>query len=635
MSSARLVAGQYRLIRPIGQGASATVFVAQDGAGRSLALKVLPARPGLRPDEADRFRTEAPRLGQVEHPGVVPYLDAGVDPEGPSLYLTMELLHGETLRDRLALGGDPDAALDLLEGALVPLSHLHGRGQVHGDLTPSNVFWLRPREGHGVVRLLDTGLAPFLTQHRLVGPMATLGSPSFMAPEQLEPRASISPAADVWSFGVALYEALTGERPFDRASREATAEAALREPHRPVLDVAPHADEGMAQLVELCLHKEPVRRPPDGRSLLRLFKTIRSGIASQPRGAPGSPIDTVLDRSGAAPPPPPEDLDRALRRTPRDPDVHRALLGHYESVRSRDGVWLAACALAFLRAATKDELRLTHHYRGERGPTPDQGLSAASWAALLHPDQDPRVDGVWSVLHDALARVHRRAQDEEELTQTERVDFAKPTSDLARAFNAAVGTIRPNELPRLHRGRAGVPPRHLATLTPTSVFPKGFEEPLPQGSLPFAVGRHVAYYRPAHRVCTLIQEPEALEATFSAAVDLGRGKPPEDPAKTELMRALVTHLPPPRQGALRTATARLGTSADRVDLGTWRRAVELSCMRAGLVLGSDLEGAAWALRWSRERRRIPLEDAVDDLLRFWSSGDHVRVRHMLGHAIEG
>ena len=74
---------------------------------------------------------------------------------------------------------------------------------------------------------------------------------------------------------------------------------------------------------------------------------------------------------------------------------------------------------------------------------------------------------------------------------------------------------------------------------------------------------------------------------------------------------------------------RLGPDAARVDLGTWRRSVELSCARAGVVFAGDLEAATWMVRWSREPRRVPLDDAVADLFAFWSSGAHVRVRHAL------
>lgn len=636
MSTARGVAGQYTLIRPIGRGSAAVVYVARERGGRTVALKLLPARPGLRPDEVDRFRSEALSLGQLGHPGILPYTGAGFDPSGQSLWLAMELLHGETLRDRLTrVDQARELVLDLLEAALVPLAHAHARGQVHGDLTPSNVFSMRPKEGHRLVRLLDIGLSALLARRQLVAPGLSLGSPRFMAPEQLGSGGQVGPPSDVWSFGVVLYETLTAQRPFDHPTLDATVRHVCHVPHRPVLEVAPMADENMAQLVDLCLEKDPSRRPPDGLSLMRLFKTLRNPAVHARRGrtAEGASVDTVIDPSGAAPAPPPDDLDRALRRSPRDPEIHRALLAHYEGVGSKDGVWLAACALDFLRAATKEERRLTHHYRRPSPAVHDRGLDAGSWAALLHPDQDPRIDAVWSELHEALAHLHRREEDEAVLERATKLDFARPGSALASAFRSAVGTIRPAAMPRLYRGRAGLPPRHLATLPPASVFPRGFEEPLPSGALPYAVGRHVAYYRPAHRVCTLLHEPQALEGAFEAAVHVGLGWSAHSPEVADRMDALRARLDLGKQGNLRTVCARLGTGADRVDLGTWRRAVELSCSRAGLVLSADLDGTTWMLRWSRERRRLPIEDAVDDLLRFWSSGAHVRVRHLLGLAI--
>lgn len=136
MSTARVVADRYSLIRPIGRGAGAVVYVAKERrSGQTYAVKLIPARPGLRRDEAQRFAAEVTRI--IEHPGITPFVDAGVDDDGTTLFLVMELLHGVTLRDVLADPSDKDVErrLDLLERALEPLSEAHARGLVHGDLT--------------------------------------------------------------------------------------------------------------------------------------------------------------------------------------------------------------------------------------------------------------------------------------------------------------------------------------------------------------------------------------------------------------------------------------------------------------------------------------------------------------------
>ena len=143
------------------------------------------------------------------------------------------------------------------------------------------------------------------------------------------------------------------------------------------------------------------------------------------------------------------------------------------------------------------------------------------------------------------------------------------------------------------------------------------------------MGRHVAYYRSSHRPLTLVRGPLALESVFDAARRVGTATPAATEDQRRLVALLEQHLETTPQDRLRSACDRLGAVVDRVDLGTWRRAVELSACRAGLVLAGSFDGAEWMLRWVGGARHVPIDDATDDLLRFWSSGAHVRVRHLL------
>lgn len=630
MSTARVLAERYSLVRPIGRGAATVVYAAKDREGRLWAVKLIPGRAGLRPDQVLRF-VESVTQG-FEHPGITRALDAGYEAATATLYVVTELLHGVTLADMLARPAEHpvEARLDLLERILEPLSEAHARGLVHGDLTPTNVLERRSVGREGEATLLDLGLGEALARGMCLAPGVAPYAPRFLAPERLTGGRPSAPA-DVWSFGVVLYEALSGRRPFSGLSNDSTMRAIADAPHRPLEQAAPSVEPQLARLVDLCLDKHPGNRPHDARALLRLLKPLRAGLGSMP-GIMG--VDTIIDHTGSAPAPPPDDLDLALSRAPRDPAVHRALLAWYRAESVVDGAWLAASALDFLGAASREEARLAHHHRKPTWAPPDRGLDAGGWASLLHPDQDPRIDGIWREVVPGLASLHRRDDGAVGLEEDQRVDLARAADELARTFRAAVGALRPEVIPRLYRGKAGAAPRHLATIPPASIFGRGFEEPLPAGALAFAVGRHVAYYRHAHRVGTLLHEPDAIEAVFAAAVTLALDREPRSHDQLRLMELLGEHLKPQRVATLRTACARLGTSVERIDLGTWRRAVELSTNRAGLALSANLEGAVWMLRWSRERRRLPAEDAIDDLLRFWSSGDHVRVRHLLGMNVD-
>ncbi len=631
MSTARVVADRYSLIRPIGRGSTAVVYVARDRRdGGTRAVKLIPARTGLRPDEVDEFAREV--MDGVEHPGIVRVLDAGLDGDGKTLFVVMELLHGATLQDLIddPSTRDIEHRIDLLERILDPLAAAHDRGWVHGDLRPSNVFEVRSREGLGRVCLLDLGLTELLSRGNFsaVGPGRVTRN---MAPERVG-GGRVTPAADVWSFGVMLYEACSSKQPFGGLSHDSLVRSITDAPHRPLDLVQPDVEPQIARLVDLCLDKRPGQRPHDGRALMRLLKALRRSIGG-PSGDAMS-LNTIIDRVGAAPAPPPDDLDASLRRSPRDPQTHRALLAYYQAEEIHDGAWLAATALDFLGQASREEIRLHHHYRRPNEIAIDRGLDAAGWAALLHPDQDPRVDAVWREITPAVAALHRRSDDDAGLSKARKVDVSRADDELGRAFRVAVGALRPAVIPRLYRTKAGSAPKYLPTGPPASAFGRGFEEPLPAGALPFAIGRHIAYYRSAHRACTFLHEADALESVFDAGVRLGLDQPAETQDQQRMVELLREHLPVDRLDSLRAACVRLGSAASQVDLGSWRRAVELGCSRAGLALGGNLEGATWMLRWTRERRRLPAEDAVDDLLRYWSSGNHVRVRHLLGIGIE-
>lgn len=236
-------AGRYQIEALIGQGGMGTVFRARDlNLGEPVALKILPFEPDAQPMLAMRFRQEVKLARRVTHPNVVRVHDIGE--EQGLLYLTMELVDGETLRailraeKRIPPARAAAIALAIAEG----LRAAHAVGVIHRDLKPSNIL-VDPRgriliSDFGIARCADEDLQ--LTQ----GPV---GTPSYMAPEQAA-SAPVDERADVYALGLLMYEMLTGERPAGSA-----AEIAAR--------IHAEAPQGIAPIVLRCLSFRPEDRP--------------------------------------------------------------------------------------------------------------------------------------------------------------------------------------------------------------------------------------------------------------------------------------------------------------------------------------------------------------------------------------
>ena len=261
MQPGTVVAGRYRVEAHLASGGMGAVYRARHTlADRVVALKILrPTSMGLDVADVRRFRREATAAAHIGHPGIVEVLDAGVE-EG-FLFLVMELLEGESLRARRRHATRAEL-LGWIRALLDPLAAAHEKGFVHRDLKPENVFLARTPEGERL-KLLDFGIA-----RSIGGPSDTrtgtgLGTPGYMAPEQALEARGASPAADVWSVGVMLYETITGRRPFEGETPHATILRAVSEPHAPLGEVAPE----LAALVDVCLAKRPVDRPRDASEL--------------------------------------------------------------------------------------------------------------------------------------------------------------------------------------------------------------------------------------------------------------------------------------------------------------------------------------------------------------------------------
>jgi len=211
-----LVAGRFRVEGEIARGGMGVVLQATDvEVGLPVALKL--ARPELAQfsDVVKRFEREVEILLMLDHPSVVRLYGHGVLDDG-TFYMALELLKGETLKDRLARVGpmEPRELAPIVRGLCEGLEHVHARGIVHRDLKPGNVFLPISRSQAQSVKLVDFGISLGSRCARLTITGEVLGTPRYMAPEQLSGTIDLDGRTDVYGVGLVLYEALTGIRAF-------------------------------------------------------------------------------------------------------------------------------------------------------------------------------------------------------------------------------------------------------------------------------------------------------------------------------------------------------------------------------------------------------------------------------------
>ena len=275
---ARLLNGRYRLDRRLGRGGMGAVYAAVDEAlERPVAVKLIRDDLVGSVDLNARFRHEARAAAGFAHPHVVRVYDFGVDRDARA-FLVMELLEGQTLRQRLAPRAplDRTEVLHILRGVCSAISAAHTQGLVHRDLKPENIF-LQQHDNGVLPKVLDFGLAKAFgaqwPHDRAKGTDAgvLVGTLEYMAPEQAAGDV-VSPAWDIWALGVITHEMLTGRHPFRRDVVFGLDETLTTDPGRGVLqDVLPEAVTSLLCTV-LSAHQAP--RPKDALDFLRAFERV-------------------------------------------------------------------------------------------------------------------------------------------------------------------------------------------------------------------------------------------------------------------------------------------------------------------------------------------------------------------------
>src|SRR6188768_2324113 len=226
--------GRYEIIKPLGAGGMGEVYRARDTRlDREVAIKILPESVARDPERLARFDREAKAVAALSHPNILALHDAGT--EDGVTFAVMELLDGESLRERLAHGPLPvRRAIETTVQIAKGLAAAHAKGLIHRDLKPDNIFLV----SDGQVKILDFGLAKAAdpsdssgataTRAAMTDPGTVLGTVGYMAPEQVRGHA-LDARTDLFALGAVLYEMVTGQRAFQRETAAEIMTAILRE----------------------------------------------------------------------------------------------------------------------------------------------------------------------------------------------------------------------------------------------------------------------------------------------------------------------------------------------------------------------------------------------------------------------
>ena len=286
--SGDLIAGRYELEELVGTGGMSSVFRAHDRQlERRVAIKILHEHYADDPEYLERFRREARAVAKLSHPNIVTVIDRG-DDDGRQ-YIVFEHVEGENLKELVLRAGRLPVrrALELALGVADGLSFAHDHGLVHRDVKPQNV--LLNREGE--VKVTDFGIARSLhMDHGVTQTGTVLGTGEYLAPEQASGK-PVSPATDVYSLGVVLWELLAGDVPFVGENFVAVALRHVNEPAPSLHERRPDVTPRLAAAVDRALAKDPARRFP---SMAAFAKELRACLA---------------EVEGDAPPPPPVEAD--------------------------------------------------------------------------------------------------------------------------------------------------------------------------------------------------------------------------------------------------------------------------------------------------------------------------------------
>ncbi|WP_231864297.1 serine/threonine-protein kinase [Sorangium cellulosum] len=396
-----VIADRYRVERPLGIGGMGAVVAA-----RHLSLGELVAVKFMRPEHCGnaallrRFQREARGMFRMKTEHVPRIYDLGALAPRPGIalpvpYIVMEHLSGNDLRSILERRGrlPVDEAAEYVRQACVALTEAHALGMVHRDLKPANLFLTYRTDGTPLLKVLDFGVAKFMStkpEHdglEMTTARSVMGSRRYMAPEQMLTPKDIDLRADLWALGVVLYQLVSGTLPFGAETLEQFVLVVSEKAPRPLRSACADLPEGFEEIVMRCLEKDRTRRPASAREL---------AVALAPfalRGAPDATLPTGVHRSQPTftwlddgPPTtaarPPTTSARPAAASVRPPTTASGPAETRREGRRPRRTWLAATAGAVSASATLAAILLSPGWPRAAGLTWADGAGAQHLAGV-------------------------------------------------------------------------------------------------------------------------------------------------------------------------------------------------------------------------------------------------------------
>jgi serine/threonine protein kinase len=300
----QVIQERFRVEKKLGQGGMGAIYLAEHLLLKKLvAIKCLHAGLASNPDVVRRFKNEAVAASSIGHPNIVEVMDMGRFDDG-TFYMVLEYLEGQDFQEELDAQGPQSVERVAHVGVQVcaALGAAAKKGIVHRDLKPENIFLVRRHGDDAFVKVLDFGISKILDGSGGATKTGELmGTPYYMAPEQVLGDREVTHLADVYALGVIFYQALCGKVPFDGNALAQIIMKIATQPAPVVVDLAPHVPAGLSDLVSRMMSKDPAERPQSFHEVARGLGPFLS--QASPFAQPGAleklaPSPVLVSRSG-------------------------------------------------------------------------------------------------------------------------------------------------------------------------------------------------------------------------------------------------------------------------------------------------------------------------------------------------